>query len=297
MILTIGEILFDLFPQGKQLGGAPFNFAFHLKQLGFDLRFISRVGKDGMGDEIHSFLSAHGFDLADVPMDPDHATGTVEVSMSEGGHGFTITEDTAWDHLEWPGGSNGLLTPGPDLIYFGSLIQRSPKGKQFLENLLKAKPASTKVFSDINLRPGGDDDATIDFTLAQADILKLNWEELVRIWSINIDGPRLDHAIRHQMLSHGLEAVILTLGEHGSLWVSPEDCWECEATQPDTLVNTVGAGDAFAAVCAAGIIKNMPPGETMELAAQFSGRICANPGALPQNLQDYVPIKEKIGIP
>ncbi len=297
MILTIGEILFDLFPQGRQLGGAPFNFAYHLKQMGLPCRFISRVGQDAMGKDIHGFLSTSGFDLSDVPMDPNRPTGTVRVSLTDKGPLFTITPNTAWEQLDFEAHRSDLLYPEPDMVYFGSLIQKSAKGRSFVERMMGELPRHTRVFVDLNLRPGSDRDSIIDFSLASAHILKLNWEEMVRIWAININGPRLDHAIRHQMASHGLDLVILTLGSHGSLWVDRNDCWEYESTPPPKLRNTVGAGDAYSAVCAAGILRGLPPLETMELASRFAGTICGSPGALPEHPDIYRYFRQKTGTP
>ena len=127
MILVIGEILFDLFGNNKKLSEAPFNLAFHLKKLGFPVRFVSRVGKDALGREISYFLKQHQFDLTDIQTDPDHDTGTVKVTMADHGHAFTITPDTAWAHLVF---DKGLSTLYSNLAIFFILAALSSTTKR-----------------------------------------------------------------------------------------------------------------------------------------------------------------------
>ena len=177
MILAVGEILFDIFPNDKKLGGAPFNFAFHLKKLGFDVRFVSRVGNDDPGKEILDFLETHGFDTRVIQVDPDHPTGRVEVVMKDQkNHSFEIIQNAAYDHLEYDTRLDSILNENPGLIYFGALIQRTCTGSETIETLLKNKPASCQAFCDINLRPGCWTQQSINTCLAQADLLKINDE-------------------------------------------------------------------------------------------------------------------------
>ena len=180
MILVIGEILFDLFGNNKKLGGAPFNFAFHLKKLGFQVRFVSRVGEDALGREILYFLKQHQFDLTDIQIDPNHDTGTVKVTMSHEGHAFTITPDTAWAHLVFDRGLSTLLQQYCDLLYFGSLIQHSKKGITLIQKVMSQKQSGTTVFCDLNLRPGFYGPGVIKAALRASDILKLSREEWLK---------------------------------------------------------------------------------------------------------------------
>ena len=293
MIISVGEILFDLFPQGRQLGGAPFNFAFHLKQLGLPVRFISRVGRDDMGREIHDILNQNGFDTEDVPMDSHHPTGTVTVALEEGEPQYTITPEVAWDYLEW----NAQFNDAPAFLYFGTLAQRTPQGQAFIKELVRKMPDETRIFADINLRPGSDDPGIIQSTLDMAHILKLNGHELFHIWSISLEGPRLAHAVRHQMQRHNLDLVILTLGPRGSLWVTQEESWPCNAVPLENPENTVGAGDAFAAVCIAGMIQSLHPRQILARASAFATQICTGKGALPDHPGAYTALKQNIGVP
>ena len=133
MILALGEILFDIFPDYRRLGGAPFNFAFHLKQLGFPVRFVSRVGEDRNGKEIRAAVKAHGFNPADLQVDSRHATGTVAVSLNDTGvPTFDILPNVAYDHIDFTPAVGSLLEDCA-LIYFGTLIQRTDRGFQILQ--------------------------------------------------------------------------------------------------------------------------------------------------------------------
>ncbi len=143
MILVTGEILFDLFKDRRRMGGAPFNFAFHLKKLGFDVRFISRVGNDDLGKEILDFLSSHQFNTTDIQIDPVLPTGTVQVDVSENSHTFTIIKNTAWDRIDFNPQMTSLMAQGPDLFYFGSLVQRTETGRALIHRILERKVLGT----------------------------------------------------------------------------------------------------------------------------------------------------------
>jgi fructokinase len=139
MILALGEILFDVFPDYRRLGGAPFNFAFHLKQLGFPVRFVSRVGKDRNGKEIRAAVKAHGFSPADLQIDSRYATGTVAVSLNDTGvPTFDILPNVAYDYIDFTPAVGSLLEDCT-LIYFGTLIQRTERGFKNLQNILSAR--------------------------------------------------------------------------------------------------------------------------------------------------------------
>ena len=295
MILVLGEILFDLFPRFRRIGGASFNFAFHLKKLGFPVRFVSRVGTDALGREILSFLSQHKFDLNDIQIDPDHDTGTVKVTMSEKEHAFTIIADTAWAHIIFDERLVTLLQQPCELVYFGSLVQHSENGFQLIQRVMNQKKAETRVFCDINLRPDSYNQAVITASLAAADILKLNQDELKKISSETKTGNHTPEEIMDQLMrSNELELMILTLGSHGSQWVSQEKKYQCTTVAQTQLVDTVGAGDAYAAISAAGLLKGLPIETIMGLASEFAGYICTIKGALPEDEQIYTEFKRRI---
>lgn len=296
MILVLGEILFDLFPGNKRIGGAPFNFAFHLKKLGFPVRFVSRVGEDVLGREILNFLTQHQFDLTDIQIDPNHDTGTVKVTMADHGHAFTITPDTAWAHLAFDRGLSTLLQQPCDLLYFGSLVQHTPTGHQLIQRVIHRKRPETKVFCDINLRPDSYTPAIIKNSLGAADILKLNQEELKEISDIvNVnDGQTAEQTIDQLMAFHDLELIVLTLGSLGSQWITRKKTYHSPPLSMKKVVDTVGAGDAYAAVSAAGWLKKLPIDTIMGLAGEFAGHICGIKGALPEDERIYNDFRQRI---
>lgn len=292
MILVLGEILFDVFPTHKRMGGASFNFAFHLKKLGFPVRFVSRVGKDDLGRQILDFLTRHQFDVKDIQIDPDHDTGTVRVTMDNGTHAFAITPDTAWTHLALDQTLAQCLQTPWNLLYFGSLVQSSQSGRRVIRQVIRQKKPETKVFCDINLRPDFHTPALINDCLGAADILKLNQEEL-RYISDNC-GQGAAPSMDRLMAFHDLELIILTLGRHGSQWITRDKNYHCPSFLPQKIADTVGAGDAYAAVSAAGWLMGLPIKISMDLASKFAGYICTIPGALSEDEALYTKFRQRI---
>ena len=294
MILVLGEILFDLFPAYKRIGGAPFNFAFHLKHLGFDVRFISRVGNDDLGNEILAFLDSLGFDKGDIQTDPVHATGTVTVSMAKDcsngsgeSHSFSIVKDAAYDHIRFDKNLRDLCVSDPELIYFGTLIQRTPSGRDLIRNCLTSAGSASCKFCDINLRPDCYTRQVVDEAVAAADILKLSHEEL------DVLAPDLNASLESRAASliteTGPDLIILTRGKYGSLWATRQHVLVHPVPNDTDIIiaDTVGAGDAYAAMSAADRMAGLEDQKTMALAQDFASRICGIKGALPQNQSFY----------
>ncbi len=294
MILIVGEILFDLFPESKQMGGAPFNFAFHLKKLGFPVRFFSRIGQDDLGSQVLEFLQTHGFDTNDIQVDPEYPTGTVQVNKTPEGHSFSILPDTAWSRIVFDQRMSQALASGCDLIYLGSLLQYNAHGRHLADRIMEQRSDQTRLFCDINLRPGFYHIETIMTWLPRVNLLKLSQEEAVEVLGDLPAEHGLENSIRQFMGAHGIELVLLTLGEKGSRVFLPEQTVDCRATPVDPIVDTVGAGDAYAAVFAAGFLSKLPMGKTMALAADFSGQICTLTGAIPEDERLYRKIRQEM---
>ena len=296
MVLVIGEILFDIFPAYKRMGGAPFNFAYHMKQLGFPVRFISRVGNDDSGREILNFLDHHGFDPDDVQTDYDRPTGSVKVEvLPEGEHTFTISKDTAYDHIDDTPIRQLLSGTRPDVIYFGTLIQRTQNNFELLQEILSQKSPETLSFCDINLRPDCYTGQTIKASLNAADILKLNMDELAALTAG--PGTMASHEIsaRKLMKDYCVETIILTMGEKGSQWFTTDQRhYEEQPESSPDIADTVGAGDAYAAMSVAGILKNLPVEEIIPLAGRFASHVCGIQGALIQAPGVYQEFKNRL---
>ena len=280
MIWVIGEVLVDRFPTYRRMGGAPYNFAFHLKKLGHDVRFFSRVGDDPDGGMILEKLARTGFDTRDIQVDPDHPTGVVNVTLdTEGGPRFSIEQNAAWDHLDTD--RLAAASPKPEMLYFATLIQRTKTGAQRLQGLLDRLGPKVRCFCDINLRPPHYSRQSVETCLKHARILKLSAQELDIIFAMTNETGPADQGAARLIKGRGIEVLAVTLGADGSFIVTENGRLDIPARTNQTTVDTVGAGDAYAAVLAHGILQNRPLKETGEAAAALSSRICGIKGAVP----------------
>jgi fructokinase len=292
VILVIGEILFDVFPDYKRLGGAPFNFAYHLKNFGFEVRFISRIGRDAAGKEILGRLEAFGFDRDDIQMDNDHPTGTVTVSLDKkGSPRFDIVPDVAYDYIEFIPEQHSKMAREAQMIYFGSLAQRSAVGFKNLQTMISRKAPGALNLYDINLRPGCYNDTLIENSLVKTDIVKLSTEELLELKQLMGFKKDRQAFIPYLLSAYSLDTVSLTKGERGSELFTAQGHFSSESVAGVKVVDAVGAGDAYAAMLAAGILRNWPPEETLLRASMFSSGICEIKGAIPDSASFYTPFK------
>lgn len=278
------------------MGGAPFNFAYHMKKLGFPVRFISRVGNDGFGDKILDFLDNHDFNPEDIQIDRNHPTGKVNVDvLGEGEHTFTIAKDAAYDHIDAAPIRQLVSGIKPDLVYFGTLIQRTQNNFELLQEILNRLPPETISFCDINLRPDCYTEHTIKASLNAANILKLNTNELEKLTSGSEVKTFHEKFARQLMRTYCIQTIILTMGEKGSQWftANPDHYVEPPAASLD-VADTVGAGDAYAAMSVAGILKNMQIKEIIPLAAEFASHVCSIRGALIQDSKVYQKFRNKL---
>ncbi|WP_300457058.1 PfkB family carbohydrate kinase [Desulfobacula sp.] len=295
MVLVIGEILFDIFSTYKCIGGAPFNFAFHMKKLGFPVKFISRVGDDSLGREILGFLAGHGFDLEDIQIDQDYPTGSATVDMSmKSDHSFIIAKNTAYDHIDYDEIRRLLSRYQPDIIYFGTLIQRTRNSFELFQKILNQKSSKTISFCDINLRPGCYTEQTITASLNASDILKLNTDELAELMPGSGDMASHKVLVQKLMKPHCIETMILTKGEKGSQWFTADRYYKGLPEYSLDIIDTVGAGDAYAAMSVAGILKNLPFERILPLAGLFAAHVCGIQGALIQDSAIYGEFKKRL---
>jgi fructokinase len=277
--MVIGEVLFDAFPDGDRLGGAPFNFAWHLHGLGAAPRFVSRIGDDARGDQIRAAMAGHGMNLDGLQCDASHPTGTVQVRLDgSGGHRFEILPDQAYDHLDPQAVASLAATQPADLLYFGTLATRSPASRRAI---FAATAAAPRVrFLDVNLRPACWSQDTLTACLTAATVAKLNDAELDVLRDLYALPAGEAAAAQTLRKRFDLTAVILTRGADGAVWL--DDAGSTEAATPQVaVVDTVGAGDGFAAVAATGLLHSWPPATTLERAVTFAARICGQRGACP----------------
>ena len=293
MILVIGEILFDVFEKEKRLGGAPFNFAYHLINLGFPVRFISRIGNDDLGKEILTLLQQYHFIIDDIQIDSRHDTGTVVVQLSSlGSPTFHIKPDVAYDYIEYLPDKHFSLMDTADVVYFGTLVQRSSQGFKNIQKFMGLRRSDALCFYDINLRQNCYSDKVILASLDHADLLKLNEEELEeckRIFRFSKDD---DAFISFLMDKYALNTIAVTKGDKGSELYVKDGRLHSKTQRVSSIVDTVGAGDAYSAMLAVGTIKGWKPDRTLSMAAMFASRICKIRGAIPEPGEFYEPVKE-----
>jgi fructokinase len=290
MIIAIGEILYDVFPETKRLGGAPFNFAAHLRAAGFPVVFVSRVGNDPGGQSIRDVVARRGFDPDYLQTDPDHPTGHVNVTLDDQGvPTFDIVRDVAYDHLEFTDPLAQAVKSGPRLIYYGTLIQRTRRGFETLRRLLEARPEGTRCFYDINLRPDCYSAEVIAESLRHCDVLKISDEELDEILPFfdlqtAEDADAAVGALRDRF---DIPWVCRTRGAAGSVLYTPEGRYAESVGESVNVVDTVRAGDAYAAALAAGFLQGWPPKQIIRRATRFAARLCGISGAIPEDDSVY----------
>jgi fructokinase len=295
VILVIGEILFDLFPNYKRLGGAPFNFAYHLKNFGFDVRFVSKIGRDDAGKEILHKLELARFNLDDIQTDEVHPTGSVNVQLDKhGGPRFDIISDVAYDYIDFIPEYHSNLINTAQMVYFGTLVQRSKSGFENLQAFVSHNDPEALNFYDINLRPGCHSNVIIENSLPKTDILKLNSEELDKLRQMLFLDLNKDELVGRLMEKYAISSVALTKGESGSELFTDQGCFSSEPAEAITVVDTVGAGDAYAAMLAAGLLGKWRPEEILERALLFASRVCEIKGAIPESASFYEPFKALI---
>lgn len=293
MIISIGEILFDKFPDYSRIGGAPFNFAYHLHKLGQPVIFVSRVGSDNDGWAILDFLKKKYFPDDHIQLDDKYPTGYVDIQfVDDGEHEFNIIRNVAYDNLDSP---IELKDHKPDLIYFGTLIQRTSNGLSTLNKTLQMLPEDSKSLCDINLRPDCYNGKTIENSLRNCDILKLNESELEEINQLFIGKSDTDDIVFSLMNTYSIDIVSLTLGETGSRLYRNGDVFVFDIENGVLIADTVGAGDAYAAILAIGYLKKWSPEKILQLASEFAADICQISGAIPEDDEFYKKYLNRLG--
>lgn len=291
-VAVLGEVLFDCFPDGPRLGGAPFNVAWHLAGLGLTTDFVSRVGTDDLGSAIHRAMAAHGMPLGLLQEDKAHPTGRVTVRLDgRGGHAFEILPDQAYDHIDAAPVRAHIARHPPALAYFGTLCLRAPESRAAILGAVGA--CDGMRFLDVNLRDGCWTDATVRQALDAAGVVKLNDAELDLLAPRFAPGAGDAPEERAEGLrrAFGLSALCVTRGETGADWYA-EGTLHHAASPPTRVVDTVGAGDAFASVLIAGLLGGWAPDLTLERAAGFASAICEMRGACPEDPGFYAPYRK-----
>jgi fructokinase len=288
-LLIFGEVLFDCFEDGNTvLGGAPFNVAWHLQAFGCAPLFVSRVGDDELGEKIRASMQAWGMDTRGLQLDPAHPTGTVQVSLQHGEPHYEIVTGRAWDFID----AHAIPDIDPGFIYHGSLALRSPHSAGALQTLKDR--SSAPVFLDINLRPPWWEKEQLEKLVAEATWVKLNEHELRALMhtddtaagddDLQIDAARLIDRYR-------LQLAIVTMGAAGAFAMDGNGAvFNISPTGRNTVVDTVGAGDAFASVCILGLVHGWKVDTILPRAQAFASTVVGQRGATTDDSAFYTPL-------
>jgi len=279
-VIGLGEILWDVLPSGKQLGGAPANFAFHARALGARSRVISRVGKDTLGAEILQRLQALRLPVAEIQADPSAPTGTVSVELSADGQPrFTIHENVAWDRLALEKTALAAAAEA-NAVCFGTLAQRREPARSTIQALVAAvRPGALRIL-DLNLRQHYFSRDIIESSLRLANIVKCNDAELPVLAEMLALRGSARQQIEQLARQRDQRLVCLTRGAQGSLLYAGGQ-WAEDPGQPVAVKDTVGAGDAFTAALALGVLAGKPLDAISRRANQVARYVCSCEGATP----------------
>lgn len=292
--MLFGEVLADIFPDRTVLGGAPFNVARHLKAFGQNPVLISRLGNDALRDQVLSVMTQNEMETVGVQCDKSYPTGQVRVHIEEGSPQFDIQPLQAYDFIHPAVVRMTTLSANPALVYFGTLAQRNPVSNRALKTLLRSTNATK--FLDINLRAPWYDEATLKQSLQFADIVKINDEELDVLAKIfRLPGPDSLSQVKELIKRFHLEQVMVTCGKAGA-WQVNRNGKRLDVgvkNEVENLVDTVGAGDGFSAVCILGSLLRWPMAKTLERANAFAAAICGIRGAIPDHADFYKPFSEE----
>lgn len=300
--IVFGEALVEELPSEQSVGGAPFNVARHLAAFMLPPLMITRIGDDRNGLAVRAEFERFVMPETGVQVDPMEETGRMLVERSGnsgGGQRLTLLPGQAYDFIDPQAARDSIGAAGAldaRSVYYGTLAQREERSRLALHAVLEATPASR--FLDLNLRPGQADESLVTRALTTADVVKVNEEELQALfqWYFQIgpDDPPLateevHAACRALMDRFMLETLVVTLGHRGSVTFCADGSLLAHRDNPvpPFVIDTAGAGDAFAAIMLLGRERDWPLETTLARANEFAGAICAVPGAVPRDLGFY----------
>ena len=279
VIVGIGEILWDVFPTGKALGGAPANFAYHATRIGAECWAISAIGDDELGLEIQDVVKQKN--LKNLIAVTDKPTGTVQVTLDDKGvPSYDITRDVAWDNIPFTPEMKELAAR-TTAVCFGSLMQRNDVSRTTAMEFIKAMPADALKVFDINLRQHYYSKELITASLEISDILKINDEEIRVVADLfGLEGTDQD-ACRQLIKDFSLKLVILTKGADGSEVITEDEVIVQKVGKVD-VVDTVGAGDSFTAAFIVSYLNGESFETAQKKASETAAYVCAHKGAMPE---------------
>jgi len=277
-IVCFGEMLWDVLPTGKQPGGAPMNVAVHLKNLGHDPKMISRVGNDDLGHELVAFVAEKGLDTTYIQTGRTHLTGIVKANVSDKNEvTYKIVQPVAWDYIQYSD-EIGEAVAQADMFVYGSLAARSATSVATLDQLLvKAK---TKVF-DVNLRAPFYDQEIVEPLMRQADVVKMNANELELISSWYHSEPDERKSMLFMVETFGLKTLCVTKGEEGAVLFMDGEFYQSAGFEVE-VQDTIGSGDSFLAALLTSLSEGKAPADCVRFACGMGSLVATYRGATPE---------------
>lgn len=281
IVVGLSELLWDLFPTGQQLGGAPANFAYITSLLGDEGIPSSRLGQDSLGVSAIRRLGELGLSVEFIQKDANHPTGTVKVEVDRTGQPrFEISESVAWDFLAWTPQWQSLAEQA-DAVCFGSLAQRSEQSRATIRRFLMASRKNAVRVFDVNLRQNFYTTQVLAESMKFATVVKLNHEELPKIMRLfELENRSEEDSARQLLSSHEVKLVCITRGNSGSLLLSAGERSEHPGFKVK-VADTVGAGDAFTAALVHGYLRGTPLAQINETANRVGAWVASQSGATP----------------
>ena len=276
IIIGIGELLWDMLPTGKKVGGAPVNFAYHASRLGAAGYAVSAVGKDALGDEIIQEIDK--VNINPVIERVNYPTGTVGVELNEGIPAYTINEGVAWDYIPLTEAMKQLAKRA-DAVCFGTLAQRSEVSRNTIQALLSCVPVDSYRILDINIRQHYYSEKVITDSLISSNVFKMNDEELILLKKLFKKQPFTDEEVCLWFLKEfNLKFLILTAGANYSIIYTPEGLSYIK-TPVVNVVDTVGAGDSFTGAFISSILDGKSASDAHQTAVDRAAYVCSQAGA------------------
>lgn len=281
-LVSVGEVLWDILPSGRVLGGAPANVAWHALQLGSEAHVVSAVGDDEPGRDIVAALDRMGLGTASIAAVAGKPTGAVDAQIDADGNAcYTIHADVAWDYI---GATQDTLdlAAGADALAFGSLASRSPASASAIRRILAAASPRALRILDINLRSPHFSRETLAAVLEMATVLKVNHEELPILADLFGLPAAAEETLAELMRRYpGLTSIIVTRGAAGAWWFDAGGLVGMAPEESVDVVDTVGAGDSFTAAATLGLLKGWEKQKILGNALRVASRVCACRGATP----------------
>lgn len=280
LVVGLGEVLWDMLPEGRKIGGAPVNFAYHAGQFGIDTMAVSAIGNDKLGED--TIAEMNGKHLNHIFPSVPYPTGSVQVKLDEKGvPAYDIKENVAWDNIPFTNEIESVAR-SCRAVCFGSLAQRNAVSRSTIRKFIESTPSGCIRIFDINLRQNFYTSNVIHDSLELCNILKINDEEIMLVSRMfNYDSSNIENVCRTIMEDFSLEMVILTCGTKGS-YIFTKGGVSFMPTPKVNVADTVGAGDSFTGSFCAAILRGLPVAEAHKKAVEVSAYVCTQNGAMPE---------------